>query len=246
MLSHRYFENMKEVLEKIENTQMEAIKKSAEAIVRSITKGGIWHLHDTGHMLMHEAIGRTGGMMAICPVYVDVRVDNPTRKRINTEKTNVYLDGIEGLPEFIINKANMEPGDVLMIGSVSGKNILPVEMAIKAREKGLTTIALTSVEYSGTLKSSHPSGKRLFEVCDIVLDNCGNVSDTLVPIEELKMGICPSSGIAAAYIMWALQAEIVELLLKEGKTPHVYLNNHMPGASQINNKAWTEYEKLGY
>lgn len=246
MLSAKYFENMKKVLEKIEKTQMDAIMESARVIAKSLTEGGIWHLHDTGHMLMHEAIGRTGGMMAVRPVYVEVEVNNPTRNRMNTNKTNVYLDGIAGLPEFIIGKANMEPGDVLMIGSVSGKNILPVELAIKAKEKGLTTIALTSVEYSSTLKSAHPSGKRLFEVCDIVLDNCSNVSDTLVQVEKLNMGICPSSGIAAAYIMWALQSEIIELLLKEGKTPHVYLNNHMPGASRINNKAWAEYEKFGY
>lgn len=246
MLSAKYFENMKKVLEKIEKTQMDAIMESARVIAKSLTEGGIWHLHDTGHMLMHEAIGRTGGMMAVRPVYVEVEVNNPTRNRMNTNKTNVYLDGIAGLPEFIIGKANMEPGDVLMIGSVSGKNILPVELAIKAKEKGLTTIALTSVEYSSALKSAHPSGKRLFEVCDIVLDNCSNVSDTLVQVEKLNMGICPSSGIAAAYIMWALQSEIIELLLKEGKTPHVYLNNHMPGASRINNKAWAEYEKFGY
>lgn len=237
---------MKTLLEKIENTQMEAIKKSAEVIAGSLTSGGIWHLYDTGHMLMHEAVGRTGGLMAVRPVYVEVEVRNPTRNRINTEKTNVYLDGIAGLPEFIIGKANMEPGDVLMIGSVSGKNILPVELAIKAREKGIATIALTSVEYSGALKSAHSSGKRLYEVCDIVLDNCSNVSDTLVPVEELEMGICPSSGIAASYIMWAVQSEVIELMLKAGKAPHVYLNNHMPGASQINNKAWAEYEKYGY
>lgn len=246
MLSSQYFKNMKIVLEKIEKTQMENIRKSAEAIAQSLTNGGIWHLHDTGHMLMYEAIGRTGGMMAVRPVRVNIDVSNPTRNRINLNKTNVYMDNIAGLPEFIIEKSNMEKGDVLMIGSVSGKNILPVELSIKAREKGLKTIALTSIEYSKALKSAHPSGKRLFEVCDIVIDNCSNVSDTLINVKELGMGVCPSSGIAASYIMWAIQSETIEILLKMGKIPHIYLNNHMPGASQINNNSWSEYEKLGY
>lgn len=246
MLSSKYFENIKQVLYKIEKTQMENIQKSAHAIAKSLSNDGIWHLLDTGHMLMHEAVGRTGGMMAVRPLFINVEVNNPTRHRLNINKTNVYLDEIEGFPEFVLSKANIALGDILMIGSVSGKNILPVELAIKAKEKGLTTIALTSVEYSGALKSAHPSGKRLFEVCDIVIDNCSNVSDTLVHVDELDMGICPSSGIAASYIMWAIQSETIELLLKEGKTPHVYLNNHMPGASQINNKAWSEYEKYGY
>lgn len=246
MLSKIYFENMKKVLDKIEETQMENIKEGAQAIAKSITNDGIWHLHDTGHMLMHEAIGRTGGMMAVRPVIIDFEVKNPTRKRLNINKTNVYFDEISGLPEFIIGKANMAPGDILMIGSVSGKNILPVELAIKAKEMDITTIGITSIEYSSSLKSAHSSGKRLFEVCDIVIDNCSNVSDTLVPVDELDLAMCPSSGIAASYIMWALQCEIVELLLKSGKTPHIYLNNHMPGASQRNNKSWSEYEKYGY
>lgn len=246
MLSSIYFKNMKDVLEKIERTQGEAISKAAEIIVDSITNNGMLHLMDTGHMLMYEAIGRTGGLMAMRPVRVSVQVENPTRKRVNLNRPTVYLDGIEGFPEFIINKSNMEAGDVLIIGSVSGKNILPVELALKAKEKGIKTIAITSVEYSSGLKSEHVSGKKLFEVCDVVLDNCGNMGDTLIHLEETNQDICPSSGIAAAYLTWALEAEIVELLIKQGKNPSIYISNHMPDALKLNKIAWEEYETNGY
>jgi len=90
------------------------------------------------------------------------------------------MDSIEGLPQFIVEKSNMLPGDVLLVGSVSGINILPVQMAMDAQKLGLTVIGLTAVEYSSKLEPRHPSGKRLFEACDIVLDNCSNVGDTLV------------------------------------------------------------------
>ena len=146
----------------------------------------------------------------------------------------------------MLGKANVMAGDVLLIGSVSGINILPVEMALKAREMGVKTIALTSVEYSGFLKSNHPSEKRLFEVCDYVLDNCGKVGDALVEVGELGKNICPSSGIAASYIMWALQAEVVEKMLERGKKPSVYISNHIENASRINNESWAQYEKYGY
>jgi len=238
---------MKLVLEKIENTQMEAIDKSAKAITYCLENNGIWHLMDTGHMLMYEAVGRTGGMMAVRPVRVSVEVSNPTRHReTDIMKPKVFMDEIDGLPEYIIKKSNMQSEDVLMIGSVSGINILPVEMAIYAHQNGITVIGLTSVEYSKFLQSQHKSGKRLYEVCDYIIDNCCDVGDTLVYVEELDQGICPASGIAASYIMWALQSRVIELLLADGKKPHVYMSNHMPGADQHNNHAWAEYEKLGY
>lgn len=247
MLTERYFKSMKSVLEKIEATQIEAIDKSAKAITHCLENGGIWHLMDTGHMLMYEAVGRTGGMMAVRPVRVAVEVSNPTRYReTDVMKPKVFMDEIAGLPEYIIKKSNIQSGDVLMIGSVSGINILPVEMAIYAHQMGVTVIGLTSVEYSKFLQSQHKSGKKLYEVCDVVIDNCCSVGDTLVYVEELDQGICPASGIAASYIMWALQARAVELLLADGKKPHVYISNHMHGADQRNNRAWEEYEKLGY
>lgn len=247
MLSQVYFANMKKVLQQIEETQLEAIDRAAGAIVDSLLAGGVWHLLDTGHMLMHEAVGRTGGMMAISPVHLKLEVNNPTRYREQavTAKKNVFFDQIQGLPEFIVNKSNMLPGDVLMIGSVSGINVLPVETAIRAKRLGLTVIVLTSVEYSSFLEPQHPSGKRLYEVGDIVLDNCSKVGDTLVYVEELGQGICPSSGIAASYIMWGVQSRVVELLLERGKMPNVYISNHMPGADEHNRRAWARYEKEG-
>ncbi|NSW89191.1 MAG: sugar isomerase domain-containing protein [Firmicutes bacterium] len=246
MLANLYFENMKKVLEKIEKTQIETIKRCSEVIAESLCNNGVWHLLDTGHMLMHEGIGRSGGMMAVRPVYITVDVNNPTRPRTITGKKKVYLDEIEGLPKFILFKSNIMAGDVLLIGSVSGKNILPVEMALEARKMGVHTIALTSIEYSKSLKAEHPSGKKLFEVCDYVLDNCSNIGDTLVEVEELGKSICPSSGIAAAYIMWALQAEVVERMLERGKKPSVYVSNHIENAGKINTESWQNYEKYGY
>lgn len=246
MLSKEYYREMKEVLDSIENTQQENIEKSADIIVNSLINDGIWHLFDTGHMLMHEAIGRSGGMMAIRPVRVTMNVDNPTRKRSNVDKEDIYLTQIDGLAEFIVRKANMESGDVLIIGSVSGIDKLPVQMAIEAKKRGIRTIGITSVEYSKHLNSHHPSGKKLFEVCDSVIDNCGNIGDTLVYIDKLDRSMCPSSGLAASYIIWAIQCEVVERLILLDKEPSMYTSNHVSGALKANRIAWERYEEQGY
>ena len=157
--------------------------------------------------------------------------------------TKNHLRMVEG---FICVRGNIRKGDVLIVGSVSGYNKLPVELVLAAREMGVKTIALTTVEYSEKLTSKHPSGKRLFEVADIVLDNCSNFSDTLVEVPAINRRICPSSGIGAAYIMWALQAAVVEKLVAKGLNPSVYISNHMPNAGILNDEAWKNYEKNGY
>ncbi len=247
MLQDQFFQKMHDVLQKIENTQKDTIDLCAQKIAEILVAGGVWHIFDTGHMLMYEAVGRSGGLMAARPIRVTVDMDNPVRPRETAaRKKKVFMDQIPGLPEYIINKSDMVSGDVLLIGSVSGFNILPVELALLAKQRNITTIALTAVEYSKTMQAQHPSGKRLFEICDYVLDNCSPIGDAVVFEETLGQSMCPSSGIAAAYINWALQAQIIETLLRMGKTPSVYMSNHLPGAGQHNIDAWLSYEKFGY
>ena len=81
MLMDEYFSAMKNVLTKAENTQREAILAAADEIANRLEKGGAWHIMDTGHMLMFEAVGRTGGMMAIKPIKITCEIQNPVRYR---------------------------------------------------------------------------------------------------------------------------------------------------------------------
>ena len=111
---------------------------------------------------------------------------------------------------------------------------------------GCATIALTSVEYSSHLTSKHPSGKRLFEACTYCIDNCTNYGDTLVDVPALGQSICPASGISASYLMWALQATVIEEMLARGKKPSIYMSNHAPGATAHNAQAKKTYLELGY
>lgn len=246
MLMDVYFEKLKETLGVIELTQRENILKAASMVADSLENGGMWHVLDTGHMLMHEGVGRTGGMMALRPIRVECSVENPTRPRTIPGKKTMYYTQVPGFAKFVLNRANLQEGDVVIVGSVSGYEVFPVDIALTCREMGVKTIAFTSVAYSQTLTSRHPSGKKLYEVCDIVLDNCAKAGDTLVPCEKLGIEICPSSGIGASYLMWALQASVMEELIARGKTPSVYLSNHAPGATEHNRKAMEQYQTLGY
>lgn len=189
MLMDEYFSAMKNVLTKAENTQRETILAAADEIANRLEKGGAWHIMDTGHMLMFEAVGRTGGMMAIKPIKITCEIQNPVRYRPSPARGIIGYDSIPGFADYVLGRANVLPEDVIMIGSVSGYNYFPVDLAIKANEMGCATIALTSVEYSSHLTSKHPSGKRLFEACTYCIDNCTNYGDTLVDVPALGQSI---------------------------------------------------------
>lgn len=246
MLMQAYFVGMKDVLAKIEKTQSQAILAAAAEVADRLAQGAAWHVHDTGHMLMTEGVGRTGGMMALKPIRITSEIFNPVRYRSMPSRSAVGYDSVPGFADYVLGRANILPEDIVMIGSVSGYNYFPVDLAIKATELGCLTIAITSLEYSGRLTSKHPSGKRLFEACTHVLDNCTNYGDTLVPVSALGQDICPASGIGAAYLLWALQASVVENLLAKGLKPSVYISNHMPDAAQINSEALERYNEHGY
>lgn len=246
MLMDQYFVGMKDVLERIEKTQRETIIKAADEIAIRLSKGAAWHIMDTGHMLMFEGVGRTGGMMALKPIKITCEIQNPVRYRPAPARGIVGYDSVPGFTEYVLGRSNILDGDIIIIGSVSGYNYFPVDLALKANEKDCLTIAITSVEYSSHLKSRHPSRKRLFEACKYTLDNCSNYGDTLVEVEEMGQSICPSSGIGASYIMWALQSTVVEKLLAMGLKPSVYISNHMSDASKINGEALENYNKYGY
>lgn len=246
MLMDQYFSAMKDVLASVEQTQRDTIVAAAAAIADRLARGGAWHIMDTGHMLMFEGVGRTGGMMALKPIRITCEIQNPVRYRPSPARGGQGYDSIPGFADFVLGRANILPDDVVMIGSVSGYNYFPVDLALKANELGCLTVAITSVQYSSRLKSRHPSGKRLFEACTFCLDNCTNYGDTLVDVPALGQRICPASGVSASYLMWALQSTVVEQLLARGLKPGVYISNHMPDAARINGEALSHYEQYGY
>jgi len=135
---------------------------------------------------------------------------------------------------------------VLFIGSVSGKSKNVVELAIQAREMGVTVVAITSLEYSSRLQSEHPTGKRLYEVADLTIDNHAPYGDAMLEVEGLDVKACPASGLAAACIMWAITAGIIERLLERGLVPTVYRSVNAPGGPEDVRSRQERYKELGY
>ena len=152
------------------------------------------------------------------------------------------LERLPGLASIILKQNNLKKDDVLIIHSVSGRNTVPVEMAVLAKEIGIHTAAITNINYSRSVESRSPDGKRLFEVCDIVIDNCGEIGDACIKLEGLEEKIGPTSTAVGTALINALVIEAVELLISDGIVPPVFMSANLNGGDEHNALIFNEYK----
>ncbi|NLM77555.1 MAG: sugar isomerase domain-containing protein [Ruminococcaceae bacterium] len=241
MLKEKFSQVIKNLIDEVDTKQKDAIEKAADLIVESVRNKGAIHLYDTGHIINSELINRAGGLALLKPLRYTFTVDDPVFPREQKNSGN-----LEGLGKLILDKSNVLPGDVMILGSVSGKSPNVIELALAAREKGVKLIVVTSVVYSSSVKSEHSSGKHLYELGDVVIDNGAPIGDAAIQVEGLSNPFGAVSGIGAAYALWLVSAEIVEKMLALGMEPAVYLSINKPEGRENHKKMVSRYEENGY
>ncbi|PKO22560.1 MAG: hypothetical protein CVU38_08810 [Chloroflexi bacterium HGW-Chloroflexi-1] len=244
MSAEKFMDAGEEILRKIRATQLPAIKEAAALIADSIAHGGALHYFDTGHCT-GELLGRAGGLFAIHPLQVNINISHPKPPTHPEKEAKSWYDD-QRVREFALDQAHFQKGDVLLLGSVSGSKSYAVSLAMEIRERGVKVIAITSPTYSKAIPSQDPSaGQFLYQVADVVIDNCGEVGDVLLDIPGLDTKACPSSGLAFVYIAWSLIAQVLSNLTERGIKPQVYKSINLPEGREFNEKAKQAYERAG-
>jgi uncharacterized phosphosugar-binding protein len=244
MSAERWHEACTGVLEKIGQTQSESITAAATCIADTMAAGGALHFYDNGHC-PGEPIGRAGGLFAIHPISYSIGVNHPMPPQHAKKGRIPARDLREDDAKIVAARSKMVEGDCIIIMSVSGKNPFPVELGLQAKARGLKVITITSLAYSKAVKSVHSTGKRLFEVADFVIDNCGIPGDGILEMEGVDTKVAPTSGIAACYIMWAITCELVKNLTGRGLKPSIYKSINMPDGEAFNAEVRKRYEETG-
>lgn len=234
MSAEKYFEKINELLNTIQSTQYDKIKKVSEIFTQKIKEDKIIHVFGTGHshMIAIEMFVRAGGL-----ANVNAMLDDTITTAAGARKGS-EMERLSGLAEIIWQQYRIEKEDVMIIISNSGRNSVPVEMAIKAKEEGLMLIAITSLQHASACASRHPSGKRLFELADIIIDNCVAAGDSLLDFNGIKSG--PGSTIAGAAIANSIIAETLKNLSGERAPLPVFTSQNMDGYN--NDALYERYE----
>lgn len=233
-----YLNNLCKILEDITVHQTYAIESAAKAFAWALENDRNIYLFGTGHshMLAEELFYRAGGLVKIQPVFeTPLMLHESASKSTETER-------IEGYAQKIFTDYSMKKNDVIVIISNSGRNGVCVDMAQLAKNEGLTVIALTNLKHSTSMASRHPSGKKLYEFADIVLDNMGCVGDASIYFEELGRKASPTSTSTGAAILNAVVAGTIEKMLADGFMPEVFSSSNVDGGDAVN-KAFVEKYK---
>jgi len=243
MGAQRWFAECSQVLRRIRDTQLGAIRAAAAAIADCVAGGGALHYYDTGHC-SREPIHRAGGLLFWRPFSFSLTVDSTAPPKRAADYV-LRCHHQQAAAALALEQSHLRSGDCLVIVSVSGKTPAPVELALRAKQRGIKVIAITDLAFSRALASDHSTGKRLGEVAHIVIDNCGVYGDAILRFAGLDTPACPTSGVALCYIIWAITAEVTAELLSRGLKPHLYRSVNIEGGEEFNARAEAEYRESG-
>lgn len=235
----QYFDEIHRILRQVEATQAEPMDLLAQKMAEAIRAHKNVYAFGCSHagILAEELFYRTGGLAVVNPILAP-----GLTLTVRPVTMTSQIERIEGYGRTIVSENGVAEGDVLIVHSVSGRNPVPVEVAIAAREKGAFVAALTNIAYSKSVSSRASCGKRLFEVCDAVIDNCGEVGDAVCAIEGMPEKVAASSTVVGAAILNSIVADTVERLVKSGTVPPVFMSANVEGGDEHNAVMLREYK----
>lgn len=233
-----YYEAIVRVLGEIQRTQMEAIDRAADLIFSSLAIDGILHVFGSGHseLVAEETFHRAGGLVPVNPM------TEPFLSPLTAPKKSGQLERVSGIAAILLDYHAPRSGEVLIIISNAGINAVPVELALEAKRRTLTVIAITSLRHAKTVASRHASGKRLFEAADLVIDNGGEAGDGALAFPGLTAKVGPTSLITGAFIVNSIVCSVVERFVLKGLVPPVYLSANLPGGDEHNRQLEAKYK----
>lgn len=233
--SFEYFDAVSALLEKAKKTQADALERAARVIADAFERDGWLYAFGTGHshLLAEEIFYRAGGMARVRPMLeTGLMLHEGAAK--STE-----LERLSGYAEILFNEYRPRRGDVMIIISNSGRNSLCVEMAALARENGVKTVALTSVAHSSRCSSRDKSGKRLFELADITLDNGGCYGDACVSFGDRTAA--PTSTVIGAALLNALECAVIEEAERRGLPIELFISSNVDSDSSNDENILKKY-----
>ncbi|HEY9362716.1 MAG TPA: sugar isomerase domain-containing protein [Chitinophagaceae bacterium] len=248
MLAKQWLNNVRNIMDQIEETQMDNIRKAAEIMADTIEAGRWVHTFGCGHATLpiEEMYPRIGGFVGFHPM---IELPLSFFTRITGEMgvhQFVFLERVEGYGVEIMKGYTFDERDTMWLFSHSGINNVNIDIAIEAKKKGMTVIAYGSAEAAKGKQTRHSSGKTIFDVADVVVDNCAPLQDASVPLKNHKDKIGPVSTMAFVTTVWMTVTTVAEILADRGVKLFIHPSHNVPGddtARERLEEALAEYKK---
>lgn len=232
-----YFDLLKEKLNACMDSQSENIDKAADMVLDAFHKGGQFYVFGTGHshMIAEELYTRAGGLAF---VHAILPPELMLHERVN-KSTN--LERLGGYAKALLDLYPVNEKDVFLIISNSGRNSVPVEMALEAKKKGAKVIAMTSMKHSTQTTSRQKDGYKLYQVADLVLDNQAEYGDASYFVGNWDVPVAGTSDFIGIAIVQALTVAVASKMVSNGEQPPIFRSGNVDGAEEINRALHAQY-----
>jgi uncharacterized phosphosugar-binding protein len=233
-----YLATIQQHLTTVFSKERKAIEQAIELFVTATTDKQNIFVFGASHagLLTYELTYRAGGLANINPVEAS-GLNLATRPITKTSEN----ERLPGYGTSIADELPLQKGDVILVHSVSGRNTVMIDFVEAVKAKGARVIAITNVTYSKGVTSRHPSGKRLFEMADVVIDNHGVPGDAVVSLPGLTQPVGPTSTVIGAAIVNSIVVGVTEQLLAKGVKPPVFFSANLDGGDDHNKTIFQEY-----
>ncbi len=229
-----YFDAARGIVERVATTQREAVEDAARRCASAIGSGRLVHLFGSGHsrMAVEEVWPRYGSFPGFHPIVELSLTFHNLVVGANGQRQAMFIENTSGFAAQILRNFELDAADVMMVFSTSGTNVVPVEVAMLAKARGLYVIAVTSVEHCRWATPKQPDGRKLIDVADLVLDNGAPPGDAAVRVPGLDTPVGPLSTIGNTVIANALKCRVAELLTEAGQAPLVLTSSYHVGEAE--------------
>ena len=248
MLAKQWLTNARDIMSRIEDTQMENIQKAAEMMADSIEAGRWVHTFGCGHATIpiEEMYPRIRGFVGFHPI---IELPLTFFTRITGEMgvhQFLFLERVEGYGVEIMKGYNFDPRDTMWLFSHSGINNVNIDIALEAKKRGMKVIAYGSAAEAKGKQSRHSSGKTIFEIADLVVDSCAPIGDSTVPLKNHQDKVGPVSTMAFITCVWMTVTTVAEILADRGVKLFIHPSHNVPGDTTAKDRveaALAEYKR---
>jgi len=244
-LSGQFLDAAIDLLRRVRDEEASSVEAAGNLLADTVTSGGRLFAFGAGHssLAAQDVVYRAGGLalMNLLAVPGVVGVD------VMPATLGSVLERVDGLASAVLDCSPLRAGDALVIISLSGRNALPVEMAMAARTLGVKVIGVTSVAYASQTESRHASGTFLKDHCDVVLDSKIAIGDAELTLDTVPTPFAPASTVVTAAILQAVMATAAGALADQGIEPPLLRSGNVDGGHEWNGRLFEKYgERIFY
>lgn len=240
-MEFEYIKKIKELIDIVEKEESQNMSNCVDILVNALRNEKSIYIFGASHagILSQEAFYRAGGFALINPIFAP---------EVSVERQPITLtskmERLEGYGETIASSVDFKEGDVLIVHSVSGRNPVTIEIAKAAKDANASVIGITNLKYSKSVTSRHSSGKNMYEFCDVVLDNHGEIGDACIEVYPAPQKVGPTSTIIGSTMLNAIIVEVARIVAftKGGVIPF-FASANMDGGDEFNKELFERYKE---